>query len=352
MFTTKAALTAALKTLGYVAPTKSTTPVIMNILVDDGRMAASNLETTVILKAPETAGDRFLIPVSELPFIEALPDGMIEIRAVGPTLYIDAGKVHRKTGTIDPGDFVSVPVMGDEVQSFRIKADELIAPITAVSYACGSDKLMQAICVTGIDGRLEMAALDGHQIAVDRAACPEADGISLLLPRAAAALLAKMPFGEDLTVSADNRYLRVTDGELVFMTRLMEGKYFAYRDMFASQALTCTISPASLSLALKRAASTVSASEKAPTILHFSGDRLTVSQQSGTGEYEEELVLTEAIAREIRIGFNNKLIAEAVKHFIVSDDKIRLGLSSPKYPVTITGEKSDLTALVLPVNIR
>lgn len=60
--------------------------------------------------------------------------------------------------------------------------------------------------------------------------------------------------------------------------------------------------------------------------------------------------LQETVCKSIRLGFDSKLVLETLKAFTC--DNIALGFTSPRTPMIVEAEDSDMKAMVLPVAIR
>lgn len=58
----------------------------------------------------------------------------------------------------------------------------------------------------------------------------------------------------------------------------------------------------------------------------------------------------ETVCKSIRLGFDSRLVLETLKAFTC--DNIALGFTSPRTPMIVEAEDSDMKAMVLPVAIR
>lgn len=82
----------------------------------------------------------------------------------------------------------------------------------------------------------------------------------------------------------------------------------------------------------------------------ISRDVLNISIRDKLADYQEQVPLQETVCKSIRLGFDSRLVLETLKAFTC--DNIALGFTSPRTPMIVEAEDSDMKAMVLPVAIR
>ena len=90
--------------------------------------------------------------------------------------------------------------------------------------------------------------------------------------------------------------------------------------------------------------------EKTPSRFEFSGISLDISLKDSTTDYNETLPIEDELSKKLAIGFDARLIIEALKAYESSG--VRLGLINANSPMIIESSDSNLKTLVLPVKIR
>lgn len=90
--------------------------------------------------------------------------------------------------------------------------------------------------------------------------------------------------------------------------------------------------------------------EKQPAVFQIEDDVLNISIRDKLADYQEQVPLQETVCKSIRLGFDSKLVLETLKAFTC--DNIALGFTSPRTPMIVEAEDSDMKAMVLPVAIR
>ena len=67
-------------------------------------------------------------------------------------------------------------------------------------------------------------------------------------------------------------------------------------------------------------------------------------------DYEEEIATQVEVEKQLKIGFNPRLLIEGLKAF--ECENIALVFSAPNAPFIIRAEDSDMKELILPVQIK
>lgn len=127
-----------------------------------------------------------------------------------------------------------------------------------------------------------------------------------------------------------------------------EGKYFAYQKMFTEGEINTCTSRTALIGAMTRAK--MCTEEKQPAVFQIEDDVLNISIRDKLADYQEQVPLQETVCKSIRLGFDSRLVLETLKAFTC--DNIALGFTSPRTPMIVEAEDSDMKAMVLPVAIR
>ena len=136
--------------------------------------------------------------------------------------------------------------------------------------------------------------------------------------------------------------------EYTIYTRLITGNYFPYQKMFTEGEINTCASRTALIGAMTRAK--MCTEEKQPAVFQIEDDVLNISIRDKLADYQEQVPLQETVCKSIRLGFDSRLVLETLKAFTC--DNIALGFTSPRTPMIVEAEDSDMKAMVLPVAIR
>lgn len=304
---------------------------------------------TIKAKLEGTEDECFIIPERAFDLINNLPDGEIDITiSGGNTMTIKADKIKNKYQTMDPGPFPVSDIEG-EGSEFTIKAGLLLESVRRVSYAIpqqGGNATMSTMCLQAKDGQLNFVGLDGHVLAWDKI---DYDGeFELLIPKNTIDKLKTLGLTGDIRIRRSNAMAVFATKDFEICTRLVQGEYYKYQNMFKELPLHTVISRKELLDAMVRAK--MCTAEKCPVKFELSGSQLNLSIKDQTTDYHETVDLQEDISEELTIGFDARLVIETLKAF--DCDNVGISLQGPKMPMIVEAEDSDFKTIVLPVAIK
>jgi len=345
----KTELATKLNKIKGVVPKKTTMPVLQGILVKEGYLIANNMEMTVKAKLEGIEDECFIIPERAFDLISNLPDGEVDISVTEDnTITIKADKIKNKYQTMDPEQFPATVTQKDENQ-LTIKANMLLESIKRVSYAVpalGNNAVMSSLCLQAAGGELNFVGLDGHVLAWDKV---EYDGeFELLIPKNTVDKLKSLGLSGDVQIMhSKTGAVFVTDDFEVY-TRLVEGEYFKYQNMFKELPLHTVVSRTELLDAMTRAK--MCTEERCPVRFELQEGQLNLSIKDKITDYHETVDLQEKIESPLTIGFDARLVLETLKAF--DCDNVGISLEGSKMPMIVEAEDSDFKTIVLPVAIN
>lgn len=167
----------------------------------------------------------------------------------------------------------------------------------------------------------------------------------MLLPRSAVEKLLALEMGEDVSIEYDKSCAIFRSDEYEVYTRLVEGKYYPYANMFNSFSTETRVKRRELLDAITRAK--LCTDEKTPTKFEIEKDSLKLSIKDSTADYSEIVQLYDEMEKLV-IGFNSSLVLETLKAFDADDIVLRFGGSS----VPMIVKAGNMQAVVLPVKLR
>lgn len=345
----KTELSAKLNKIKGVVPKKNTMPVLQGVLVKGGYFVASNMEMTIKVKVEGIENECFIIPERAFDLINNLPEGEVDISITADnTINIKADKIKNKYLTMDPAQFPET-VIPEGGNRLTIKANELLEAIKHVSYAVpanGNNAVMSSMCLQAADGKLNFVGLDGHVLAWDKV---NYDGeFELLIPKNTVDKLKLLGLDGDVQITYSRTGAVFITEDFEIYTRLVEGEYFKYQNMFRELSLHTVVSRMELLDAMTRAK--MCTEERCPVRFELDKNSLSLSIKDSKTDYSETVDLQEAMAKALTIGFDARLVLETMKAFDCSN--IGLSFEGPKMPMIVEAEDSDFKAIVLPVAIN
>ena len=327
-------------------------PALGGILVKDGYLIASNTEMTMQLKLEASKGSYFIIPMKAFDVIKNLPDGEVIIDADGKNVVtIKTKTIKNKYQSYPPEEF-SFDITEDlDAPEVVINGKRMMEAIGHVIYAAAdssSATQMMGVYFEGGENKIKLVALDGHVVAVDSIPTDGTADMKLIVPKTVAKKLVSMGIIDDVTLTYTKNSAVFKSAEYTIYTRLIEGKYFAYQKMFTEGEINTCASRTALIGAMTRAK--MCTEEKQPAVFQIEDDVLNISIRDKLADYQEQVPLQETVCKSIRLGFDSRLVLETLKAFTC--DNIALCFTSPRTPMIVKAEDSDMKAMVLPVAIR
>lgn len=346
----KAELAQKINKIKSVVPKKADKPILQGILVQDGYLIANNLEMTIKAKLEGIEEESFIIPAKAFDLISNLPDGEVEIvQGKDKSITIKAEKIKNKYQTMDSDSFPLNEVQGEDESEITIKSNTLLESMRRVSYAISTqstNQIMTAMCLQAAGGTLNFVGLDGHVLAWDKV---DYDGeFTLLIPKSTVEKILSLGISGDVSIKHNDTSAVFVTKDYEIYTRLVNGKYFKYKQMFNELPLHTVIAKNNFLDAMTRAK--MCTDEQSPVRFEISGTTLNINIKDNTTDYHETVTLQEKLEQELVIGFNARLVIETLKAF--DCENVGIQLAGGKQPMIVEAEDSDFKAIVLPVAIK
>ncbi len=227
-----------LAVLQGVVEHRTTIPILSSILTETGeervRMVATDLDMTIITHCPaEVRGEGRLTLESRVfqNLVRNLPEEDFTLRLEGDAVEILSGRFRSRMSTSDPGDYPTVPEV-PAVGEYALPLDLFQLMLKRVAFAITKDDpkfQLNGALVKLLPGEIEIAATDGHRLAVVRAEAPEGNPPfeQQLFPRK---LLAELDRFTDrqIVLSAGENHLGFTMGARALVSRIVELRFPQY----------------------------------------------------------------------------------------------------------------------------
>lgn len=347
----KTELSKTINQLKSVVPKKTTIDALQGILVSEGYLIASNNELTVKAKIEGVEDDKFIIPAKAFDLINNLPAGEVTVSCNGDEVTIQMGKIKNKFKTHTADKFLYTRESIDANSEASVSAEDLKKAISHVLYAIpsgGTNPIMTGMYLSCSGNKMDFVGLDGHRIAWD--SIDYSGEFGLIIPKAALEKILQLDLQGDIRISFDKHGVVFATDDYEVYTRLIQGEYFKCQNMFSEGSIYTVVERKVLLESINRAQLCGSMEDKAPVILEVVGSLIHIEYKNAQANYEEEIATQVNAGDGLRIGFNPRLLIDSLKSF--DCDNVSLAFTSNKMPLIIRAEDSDMTALVLPVNIK
>jgi DNA polymerase-3 subunit beta len=369
-------LARGLSIVGRAVATRSTLPVLSNILIesDEGqlRLAATNLEIGVScwIGARVEEEGRTTVPARLLTeFVNSLPSGQIdmELNERTQTLNLTCARYEANIKGVDASEFPAVPTADTMAgqNTMTLEADSFRAMIEQSVFAAATDESRPIL--TGVQaqfhqGGLTLAAADGFRLAVVSAdvGADLDDAVTIVIPARALSELNRIsteqedPIEMTITPARNQILFHLTDIDLV--SQLIEGNFPDYNQIVPKNYATRTlVGTAELLQAVKVAQLFA---RDAANIVRFKvvpGSELTPGQLivAGTSaEFGDNVSELDAQIEgdEIEIAFNARYMIDALS--VVGTPEVALETSTNSSPGVLRPVGGgDFLCVVMPMHI-
>lgn len=243
-------LTKGLSIVGRAVATKSTLPVLSNILLatDEGRLklAATNLELAVVTWIGAKVEDEgsITVPARLLgELISSLPNDKInlDLNVRTHTMHVTCARSEANIKGIDATEFPPIPTVsadGDATATVKLEPAMLRELIGQVAFAAAADEsrpVLAGVLVSFGDSELTMAATDGFRLSVKTVHLPVsvAQKIDVLIPAKTLNEVARLAAEEkepiEITVTPNKSQILFHMSNIDLVSRLIEGTFPNYR---------------------------------------------------------------------------------------------------------------------------
>ena len=354
-------LSKALSSVARVAASRTTLPILSNVLIkaeqNNLSIAATNLEVAVTYTVPgkiEQTGSITVPSRLMTEFVSSLPDGTIDLTLDGQSLHIAADKYNSTINGVSAEEFPSLPGIGDG-DGGSISSADLKKALQQTVFAASSDEARQvltAVYMHSHDGDLYIVATDSYRLAEKKIGKTNLS-FELLIPASTMQELLRVIGDEDKDVAYmyDDTQAMFKSGDVTIISRLVDGKYPDYRQLIPKKGeIEFTIKRSDFVNITK--VSSLFAKESAGSItLEVSENEQEVSIRSIASQVGENT--SNAVAKVKGTGsvtLNSRYLLDALNAF--DDDEVTFVFNNKTSPCVITSpnpKKQDYLHVVMPL---
>lgn len=342
---TQANLAKALNTVSRVAASRTTLPILSNILISAEKnelsVSATNLEIAITCSVAGKVDEEGSITVPArlmTDFVSSLPDGTIDLKLDGQSLHIESGKYSSTINGISAEDFPSLPKISNG-QKQPINSQDLKKALQQTVFAASSDEARQvltAVYTHTHEGKLYIVATDSYRLA-EKAVAQDSSSFELLVPANTYQELLRVigDGASEVKYSYDEAQIMFEYEGVTIVSRLVDGKYPDYRQLIPkSGEVTFTVNRADFINIAK--VSSLFAKESAGSItLDVDDDAQEVSIRSIASQVGENTSKAEAkVSGSDNVTLNSRYLIDALNAF--NSDEVTFSFSSKTSPCVIT----------------
>jgi DNA polymerase III subunit beta len=340
-----------LAAVAAVIPTKTTLPVLANLLVettDRGiRISGTDLDIAVSteVSADVESPGSITIPAKKLTEIaRELPPAPVKIAAQGEQrVTLECGRSKFKLLGLPKSEFPAPPSVRFD-QSWRIPSGELQQLISHVAFAASTEEsrpILNGVLWELKPDSMRMVATNGHRLA--KMELPASGGPTpadlIVPPKALEQIRRLFPAEEELEIARGDNHLAFRSPFTVVYTRLIEGPYPNYDQVIPrDNDRIAYVDKVAFTAALKRMS--IVASDQTHRIrLSFNSGMVKFSVSTpDLGEAQDELAVRYT-GDPLDIGFNAAYLLEMLRY--LPTDELKFTFKAPERAATIEPEGWD-----------
>lgn len=350
MIIDKATLSASLRLIRTVVPTKNNLPVVQGVLLQNNSLVAYNMETGIRVPIESDVDEAFVIPLKAVDLIMKMPDGNIEITCDSENnLTVKNGKVRGKHASFPVQDFPLLPDVDAESSKITVDSTELFSVLDKVIYAISNDDNRPQF--TGVifkinDGNLDLVSTDSNRMAWGKIAYPDEskDGKGFIAPKFAVQRLLRMGIEGSIDISWDENVAVFQSAKGRLVTRLINGTIVNYGSVYPNHEDSLSVSRNRMLVSVERA---MLMAEHDGVKLIVKDQAMTVQSKSSIGEYTDDIKLDKGIDGNAEIGLSGKFLSEALKN--MGSDNIVIRLGSGSQPILLEDQSATISGILMPL---
>ena len=361
-------LSHALQTVSRAISTRSTLPILSNVLLQttaDGlSLTATNLEIGIRKVLPAEVADEgsTTAPARLLTdFVGTLPDEPLELALDAQTqmLGVRCGRFDTHIKCIEADEFPPGP-SADDGDRLKIPQAELLSAIEQTQMAASTDEARPVLTgeLLHVNGsHLTMVATDGHRLAERKLSASggeESLDAQLIVPARALGELPRAFRGEaddvEMIISSARNQIFFRNGGAEVTSRLIDGTYPNYSQVIPSKSSTFVRAPTSDITPTVRAVSLFA--RDSANVIRFRvapGSMVLSATTNEVGDSRAELG-ADVEGPEIQIAFNARYVLDALA--AVQTEQVEFRFDGPLSPGLITSPNSDdYLYVIMPVRV-
>jgi DNA polymerase-3 subunit beta len=355
----KANLAAAMDVAFRAIPSKTTTPLLYNFLIEvdgtDGIITSTDMSTSIkthfVCMATEP-GKMCVDAKMLMQAVKKMGKADISLQTDEQKVIVTGAKARYEFPIrSDVDEYPDMPVIAD-ANKITVDANQFKEMIDGVAFSVGqniSQKIYTAINLSVKDKLLRLTSTDMTRVSIRQKDINYEDDFNVNVPCKTMTELAKSLDGGDLTIESSNINIRFTFGQTTICARLIDGKFFDVDQMFKTKpTINVKCDKRDLMESIDRSLVVVG-QEKTPIVFDVKDDYVKMSIKTNVSNFDED-VTCEKTGDDIRIGLNPNFALDALKVTDATD--VKIAMHNANSPLFILDEVADEYAyIILPVNI-
>lgn len=352
-------LARALSTVSRVAQSKTSLPILNNILfrADNNQLtlSATNLEVAITeqIGAKVSKNGTITIPARLMnDYIQNLPKGVITLELDGTKLLIQCEHYRSTMNGVVADEYPALPEITDAIEVVlpAVVCKRAIQQTVITVSHDETRPILTGLYIHSHEGALYMAGTDGYRLS-ERRILETSEDISAIVPASTLQDIVRvMPDGcDEVRMQINEQQVKFTMDDVTITSRLIDGKYPDYRQLIPASSETKFESKVSEFVRVCKIASLFARESGGSITIKADASNGTVSIHSLASQLGENV--SEIVAKPSSDGtitINSRYIIEALG--VVDAEAIDFGFSGKLAPCVIRPTTdSSYTHIIMPL---
>ena len=356
---TQERLSRALSTVSRITNSRTTLPILSNILVkaDENSLTLSstNLEIAITETVPAKVARRgaLTVPARLLTeFISNLPKLNILLEATDGKLSITAGGYKSTINTAGTEEFPEIPAIESKTK-LTMPTDLFKKAVSGTALVASGDAtrpILTGVYIYNLEDKLYFAATDGYRLAEKQVMSINGE-VSTIVPTSTLNEVVRVLSDDikEITVGFSDDQISFEANSIVITSRLIDGSFINYRQLIPKKTdVVVTVNRGEFIRTIKIAELFARESAGSITVKTNSTKSLlnihSIASQIGENNTETDAIIT----GDGTVTLNSKFLLDGLNQF--DGENIKIQFSGKVAPILLASEKGDdYKHLIMPV---
>ena len=336
----------ALQKVQSIVGQRTTLPILSNVLLEASKgklmLTTTDMEVSVrtSIQADISRDGATTLPARRFFSIcRDLPDHQVEIGVSDDDVAeIVSGSYNCKLEGLSQDDFPPMPTF-EESSTYTLKQGTLKDILQKTSYAASTDEsraILNGALMSFRDNKLTVVCTDGRRLALVEHEIDISDTseIDIVVPtKTVSELIKTLDDDEDVSIKTSTTQLAFEFGNILIVSKLIDGTYPNYRQVIPSQCEERIAVDREIFLSAVRRVSLMLDDQAASVKIYITENRMELVTSSPEVGESHESVPVKYTGKDITIAFNPNFLMAPLKH--LDSDEIYLELSDELSPGVI-----------------
>ncbi len=353
-----------LQMVNSVIERRQTLPILSNVLISvkDNQLSltGTDLEVEIINHCHidnSESGDTTLPARKLLDICKALPEGSnVQIDIDQDRAVLKSGRSRFTLSTLSANEFPSIDALISPFE-FTISQKVLKKLIDQTQFCMAQQDVryyLNGLMLELSDNQIIAVATDGHRLAFCQAKVDLNPGESrqVIIPRKAVNEISRLmeDSDEEITVSLSENHLRIRISDVVFTSKLIDGKFPDYQQVIPQKGDNEVKSPRDNLYQAFNRTSVLSNEKYRGMRLQLSQNQLQATVHNPEQDEAEEVIEVSYSGDEFEIGFNVAYLLDALS--AIKSDEVVMQLTDSNHSCLLFGtDDIDSKYVVMPMRL-